>query len=204
MRTISKREKLIAPTVVLALIATFLVGCVSFASRESVTVAGIVLDWETGEAANDVWVTVERFVPGFPMGRLEVVEDLETTDEGRFEFSIGKRNTIYVNSRDGEDSVSIGAMCSVGRITEGRIGRIMEDRRELVILHCRDGVSTVCWDEYRTLEQLLEVFPRSVPVCESDSDDLELEELSDQLLRKYGTRQSGALHGSDRPKSVNQ
>ena len=195
MRTISKRDKLIVPTVGLALVATFLVGCVSFASRESVMVAGTVLDWKTGEAAEGVWVTVERFVPGFPMGSLEVVEDIETTEEGRFEFSIGKRNAIYVNSRDREDSVSFGAMCSVGRIVEGRIGRIMEDRRELVILHCREGVSTVCWDEYRPLEQFLEIFPRSVAVCESESDDPDLQELRDQLLRKYGSRQSAESIG---------
>ena len=195
MRTISKREKLIVPTVVLALVATFLVGCASFASRESVIVAGIVLDWETGEAAEGVWVTVKRFVPGFPMGRLEVVENIETTEEGRFEFSIGRRNDISVYSRDREDSVSVGAICSVGRIVKGRIGRIMEDRRALVILHCRDGVSRVCWDEYRPLEQFLEIYPRSVPVCESESDDPDLEELKDQLLRKYGTRQSGVSIG---------
>ena len=178
MKNTRMRLKLVLPSILPIAIAALLVGCASFGSRESVTVAGTVVDWETGESAKGVWVSVNRLVRGFPMGRFDEVARLETSEDGRFEFSIEKKATVDVYTQDSENSITVGSICTFDRINE--------DRRELVILHCREGVSNVCWDEYRTLDRFLESFPKSAEVCTDGAEEAELQRMTDELLHKFG------------------
>jgi len=106
--------------------------CVSSTVKEdSVNISGVVVDALSGDSLGKITVELYFFEQGniFTMGAYKLYRQVETNDQGEFDFNIEVGKSIQIKTK------SVGAQLYGGLIT---VDEISQDKVDIVVRHKSD------------------------------------------------------------------
>ncbi len=113
-------------------LTVFVLGCAFTAVKgENVNISGVVIDEVSSDSLGKINVELYLFEQGniSTMGAYKLNKQVETTDKGRFNFTVGKGKSIQIKTQ------ALDASLYGGLIT---IDKISQDKLDVVVRHKSD------------------------------------------------------------------